>query len=86
MPSIPHRAFEELSVRMPQCAFEPYCVKFLNTHLRHYRSRCLVVRLRQIRCVIIFSSYGRIREYFPQRRHMKVSAQSEERRVYTSLL
>ena len=37
---------------MPHCAFEAYCFKFLITHLRNYRSRCLVVRLRKIRRVI----------------------------------
>ena len=38
---------------MPQCAFEAYCFKFLITHLRHYRSRCLIVRLRDIREAIL---------------------------------
>jgi hypothetical protein len=44
---------EERSFPLPQCAFEAYCVKFLITHLRNYRSRCLNVRLRHIRGAIL---------------------------------
>jgi len=51
---MPHHAFEELSIPLPQCAFEANCFKFLVAHLRHYRSRCLIVRLRHIRGAILF--------------------------------
>ncbi len=56
MASALRHALEELSVRMPQCAFKAYCFKFLNKHLRQYRSRCLIVRLRQTSWVIHFQA------------------------------
>ena len=48
MTSIRRCAFEEWSIRMPHCAFEADRFKFLITHSRNCRSRCLKVRLRQI--------------------------------------
>jgi hypothetical protein len=39
---------EELSIPLPQCAFEAKCLQFLIAHLSNNRSGCLIVRLRHI--------------------------------------
>ena len=44
---------EERSIPLPQYAFEANCFKFLIARLRNYRSRCLIVRLRQNRLAIL---------------------------------